>query len=135
MPVVVGHSNCTGAASDSARPCCAPPVGANRHAGDSLQTNLIIDLVLGLLFYLLFIWFRGYRIYANRLFLGQVRAKPPALPLLGHRRWWSWVLPVFKVPDAQLLESAGLDALVTQRILGGCCFLAVRACLVSPQRY
>lgn len=59
------------------------------------------------------------RIYLNRLHLPQVSLKPPALVLHGWRRLWCWLHPVFTVPDATLIRSAGLDALVTQRILGG----------------
>lgn len=86
--------------------------------GDSLQVNMIVDLCLGLLFYLLFVWFRSNRIYENRLHLPQVKLKPLPMDLRGFRRWWSWLEPVFTVPDAQLLESSGLDALVMMRILG-----------------
>lgn len=38
--------------------------------------------------------------------------RPPPLKLGGHHHLWSWLIPVFKLSDGALLESAGLDALV-----------------------
>lgn len=44
-----------------------------------------------------------------------VERKPPAMKLKGHHRLWSWLKPVFSVPDEELLRSSGLDALVRER--------------------
>ena len=43
-----------------------------------------------------------------------VERKPPAMKLKGHHRLWSWLKPVFSVPDEELLRSSGLDALVRE---------------------
>lgn len=53
-----------------------------------------------------------FRIYFNRLHLPQVLKRPPPLQLGGLRQLWSWLVPVFTVSDKELLETAGLDALV-----------------------
>jgi hypothetical protein len=60
-----------------------------------------------------------FRVYFNRLVSPFVSEKqrPPPLQLRGHYRLWSWLIPVFKLPDGELLESAGLDALVRTRSL------------------
>jgi hypothetical protein len=61
-----------------------------------------------------------FQIYFARLVSPKVPAwrRPPPLDLRGLRRLWSWLTPVFSLSDGALLESAGLDALVAQRVLG-----------------
>ena len=55
--------------------------------------------------------------YRGRELLPGVRNRPKKLSLKGHRRFWTWLIPTFKVTDAEFLASAGLDALVSVRIL------------------
>lgn len=55
--------------------------------------------------------------YRGREILPGVKNRPPKLSMKGHRRFWSWLIPVFKVTDAEFLSSAGMDALVSVRIL------------------
>lgn len=66
---------------------------------------------------------RRFRIYFQRLVspLLQDAQRPPPLLLKGHYRLWSWVIPVFKVSDQTLLETAGLDALVRLPCRCRCC--------------
>ena len=81
-------------------------------------TNLWFSLVLGAFCYILFIIFRGkFRFYQARLDMPQVTHKPPPLDLHGFHRLWSWLIPVFKVSDEELLLSAGMDALIAIRVL------------------
>jgi uncharacterized membrane protein YgcG len=47
----------------------------------------------------------------------QVTHKPPPLNLRGFHRLWSWLIPVFKVSDEELLLSAGMDALIAIRVI------------------
>lgn len=58
-----------------------------------------------------------------------VERKPPAMELTGHHRLWSWLKPVFSVPDEELLRSSGLDALVREgeREGDGCLIIAIWA--------
>ncbi|EFN50567.1 hypothetical protein CHLNCDRAFT_136274 [Chlorella variabilis] len=86
--------------------------------------GLAINSAIGILCYIGFVLWRGeFRVYFNRLVSTAVpeAQRPPPLKLGGHHHLWSWLIPVFKLSDGALLESAGLDALVAQRILGfGC---------------
>lgn len=86
-------------------------------------SRLVFSAILGALCYILFIAFRTkFRLYFARLDMPQVSLKPPEMRTDGHYRWWSWLIPVFTVSDDELLESAGLDALV-------CCFLGYSICM------
>ena len=53
--------------------------------------------------------------------------RPPAMKLHSHFRLWSWLTPVFGVSDGALLESAGLDALVSAAIAAGLQLLGAAA--------
>ena len=69
-----------------------------------------------------------FRLYQARLHMPTVTHKPPQLLLSAwHHRWWSWVVPVFRVSDEELLKSAGMDALIAVKILyfGILCFLPI----------
>lgn len=58
-----------------------------------------------------------FRVYFNRLVSPYTLSKqrPPPLKLGGHHQIWSWLIPVFTLPDGDLLRVAGLDALVGGR--------------------
>ncbi len=98
-------------------------------SGENIVTNLWFSAVLGLLCYLGFVAFRTkFRLYQARLHMPTVTHKPPKLRLSAwHHRWWSWVIPVFRVSDEELLKSAGMDALIAVKILyfGILCFLPI----------
>ena len=98
-------------------------------SGANIVTNLWFSTVLGLLCYLGFVAFRTkFRLYQARLHMPTVTHKPPKLLLSAwHHRWWSWVVPVFRVSDEELLKSAGMDALIAVKILyfGIMCFLPI----------
>lgn len=49
--------------------------------------------------------------------MAHVTSKPPPIRSRGFHRFWSWLSPVFKVSDQELLASSGLDALMAVRIL------------------
>ena len=87
-------------------------------SGANIITNLWFSSILGLICYLMFVAFRGkFRLYQARLNMPTVVHKPPNLKLKGLCRWWSWLIPVFKVSDEELLKSAGMDALIAVRVL------------------
>lgn len=87
-------------------------------AGDNVLSAIIIDLILGVLCWIGFVLWRGYfPVYRGREILPGVRHRPPKLSLKGHRRYWNWMLPTFKISDAEFLKSAGLDALIAVRVL------------------
>ncbi|KAL4421157.1 hypothetical protein ABPG77_000792 [Micractinium sp. CCAP 211/92] len=89
--------------------------------GDQILSGMIINLVIGTLCFAGFVlWRDKFRIYFNRLQLREVppALRPPPLDVSGLRRLWSWLGPVLTVPDKRLLESAGLDALMAQRVIG-----------------
>lgn len=98
-------------------------------SGENIVTNLWFSAVLGLLCYLSFVAFRTkFRLYQARLHMPTVIHKPPKLLMSAwHHRWWSWVVPVFRVSDEELLKSAGMDALIAVKILyfGILCFLPI----------
>jgi len=98
-------------------------------SGANIITNLWFSAILGLLCYLAFVMFRTkFRLYQARLHMPTVTHKPPQLKLSAwHHRWWSWVVPVFRVSDEELLKSAGMDALIAVKILyfGILCFLPI----------
>ncbi|KAK2078620.1 hypothetical protein QBZ16_003460 [Prototheca wickerhamii] len=100
-------------------------------SGQNIITGLWFNTIIGLVLLLLFIWLRGvFRFYQARLLSPHVERKPPAMKLKGHHRLWSWLKPVFSVPDEELLRSSGLDALVATRIIGfGVTLLAPMAVL------
>ena len=86
--------------------------------GENVLTAIILDAILGILCYIGFVLWRGYfPVYRGREILPGVRYRPPKLSLKTHRRFWTWMIPTFKVTDSEFLKSAGLDALVAVRIL------------------
>lgn len=86
--------------------------------GKNILTGLIIDVIIGALCLLGFVVWRGrFKIYYGRLVLPNVRSRPPPMQLGGHRQLWSWLVPVFHVRDAELLKTAGLDALMSIRVI------------------
>ncbi|KAL4451743.1 hypothetical protein ABPG75_007405 [Micractinium tetrahymenae] len=89
--------------------------------GDQIVSGMVVNLVIGMLCFTGFVvWRDKFCIYFNRLRLPEVppTLRPPPLDVSGLRRLWSWLVPVFTVSDKQLLESAGLDALMAQRVIG-----------------
>ena len=86
--------------------------------GENVLSAIIIDAILGVLCWIGFVLWRGFfPVYRGREILPGVRHRPPKLSLKGHRRYWNWMLPSFKISDAEFLKSAGLDALIAVRIL------------------
>eukprot|EP00889_Picochlorum_renovo_P003103 jgi/Picre1/30133/NNA_005502.t1 len=86
--------------------------------GENVLTAIILDAILGVLCYIGFVLWRGFfPVYRGREILPGVRYRPPKLSLKTHRRFWTWMIPTFKVTDSEFLKSAGLDALVAVRIL------------------
>lgn len=87
-------------------------------SGENVLSAIIIDAILGVLCWIGFVLWRGYfPVYRGREILPGVRHRPPKLSLKGHRRYWNWIIPTFKISDAEFLKSAGLDALIAVRIL------------------
>ena len=57
--------------------------------GRNLVTGIVMNTLLGLLFYIGFVIWRGrFKIYYARLILPQVKIKPPPLRLGGHWQLW-----------------------------------------------
>lgn len=82
-------------------------------SGANIITNMWFSAVLGALCLMGFVVFRGkFRFYEARIDMPQVTHKPPPMNKKGLARLWSWLKPVFRVSDAELLSSAGMDALV-----------------------
>lgn len=91
-----------------------------------ILSGIVINCAIGALCLIGFTLWRGrFRIYFNRMCLAEVppALRPPRMQLGGHHQLWSWLVPVFTVPDGKLLESAGLDALISQRIIGFGCLM------------
>lgn len=87
-------------------------------SGENVLSAIIIDAILGVLCWIGFVLWRGFfPVYRGREILPGVRHRPPKLSLKGHRRYWNWMIPSFKISDAEFLKSAGLDALIAVRIL------------------
>lgn len=91
---------------------------SNSVTGTNVVSAMILDSILGILCYIGFVLWRGYfPVYRAREILPGVGKRPPKLSIKGFKRWWSWLIPVWKVSDAEFLESNGLDSLVSVRIL------------------
>lgn len=74
-------------------------------------------LVLGGLCYVGFVLFRGrFAVYFAKSVIPGLSQRPPKLEMKGHYRLWSWLIPVFKVNEHELLSLAGMDAVVAIRI-------------------
>jgi len=103
--------------------------------------SLYTSSVLGFLCVLGFILLRPHvRFYEARRYIRGVSVRPPPLSHRGAlARAASWLVPVFSVPDAELVRSAGLDALMVHRTLSfGLLFfspLAVVGCAVLLPLY
>ena len=103
--------------------------------------SLYTSSVLGFLCVLGFILLRPHvRFYEARRYIRGVSVRPPPLSHRGAlARAASWLVPVFSVPDAELVRSAGLDALLVHRTLSfGLLFfspLAVVGCAVLLPLY
>lgn len=87
-------------------------------SGQNIVTGLYLDLALGALFLIGFVLWRGsFPIYQARMYIAKKQWRPALMPLKGHRRLWSWLVPPFTVSDSELLRQAGLDAVASLRII------------------
>jgi hypothetical protein len=111
------------AANDAAAAGQPPPpplvIYNNRVTDSQIVGGLITNAALGAACLAGFAALRGaVPFYTARLRLASVLVRPPPQPGLGSlRQAWEWVGPTLATPDADLARSAGLDALVTHRVL------------------
>ena len=87
-------------------------------SGDNIVTSIYFNLLIGFLCLCGFILWRGsFEIYFTNLVLPGVRFRPPKMKLGGWHQLWSWAAPIYTVKEKDLLQIAGIDALVAVRIL------------------
>ncbi|CAK0787362.1 hypothetical protein CVIRNUC_010582 [Coccomyxa viridis] len=82
-----------------------------------VASGAIFNLLVGcacLLGFMLFRWL-GVQFYESRIKLPEVLVKPPLMNVRFPWNIWSWVCPIFSVTDAELMRTAGLDALIFHR--------------------
>ena len=92
---------------------------------------IYINVALGALCFLGFGLLRGWiKVYRARLLSPATSVKPKPLPLGGVRQLWSWVVPVLSQSEIEMLESAGMDAVMLCRFLMFCAQLFVPSAIV-----
>ncbi|KAL0050236.1 hypothetical protein WJX82_006955 [Trebouxia sp. C0006] len=85
----------------------------NEISDNQIVTTLWFAAIVGAVCLLVFGSFRKHiRIYSTRLFLPQVHIKPPRLQFGGIQQLWTWLYPVFRTTDVELLHTAGMDSLM-----------------------
>lgn len=87
---------------------------------EEVITSVFVSLVTGFIFLALWAFFRKplRQIYEKRVQLPDLRARPPPLRRSGLlQRCFGFLTPVFLLSDGELVQSAGLDALVLTRFL------------------
>ena len=92
------------------------PSGPETVTSAEVITSIFFSLVGGLLFMAAWAYFRGplRSIYEKRVQLPDVHARPPPLRLAGVlHRCAGFLVPVFVLSDGELMQTAGLDALVS----------------------
>ncbi|BDA42899.1 probable CSC1-like protein ERD4 at C-terminar half [Coccomyxa sp. Obi] len=89
----------------------------NQYTDRQVTTGAVFNLVFGVACILGFILFRAFGVdfYKARMLLPEILDKPPVMSLRFPRVFWSWLRPVFAVSDAELMRTAGLDALIFHR--------------------
>lgn len=87
---------------------------------EEVITSIFVSLISGFIFLALWAFFRKplWRIYEKRVQLPDVRARPPPLRRSGLlHQCLGFLTPVFLLSDGELVQTAGLDALVLTRFL------------------
>ncbi|KAL4419727.1 hypothetical protein ABPG75_006825 [Micractinium tetrahymenae] len=87
---------------------------------EEVITSVFISLISGFIFLALWAFFRKplRQIYEKRVQLPDARARPPPLRRAGLlQRCFGFLTPVFLLSDGELVQTAGLDALVLTRFL------------------
>ncbi|KAL4437833.1 hypothetical protein ABPG77_005745 [Micractinium sp. CCAP 211/92] len=87
---------------------------------EEVITSVFVSLVTGFIFLALWVFFRKplRGIYEKRVQLPDLRARPPPLRRSGLlQRCVGFLTPVFLLSDGELVQTAGLDALVLTRFL------------------
>jgi len=98
---------------------------------DGLIQAMYINIALGALCVIGFGILRGWiKVYRARLLSPATSVKPKPLPLGGFRQLWSWVIPVLSQSEIEMLESAGMDAVMLCRFLMFCAQLFVPTAIV-----
>eukprot|EP00884_Botryococcus_braunii_P001497 jgi/Botrbrau1/11348/Bobra.0038s0105.1 len=88
---------------------CAPATVSDSQIFFSLWVWTCAGLAFLLLFGAIRKWIPTYH---TRLNIPNVWLDPPPLTYGTFSRYWSWLGPVFRTTDAELVQTAGLDALV-----------------------
>jgi DNA-directed RNA polymerase III subunit RPC2 len=92
---------------------------------------IYINVVLGVLCFLGFGLLRGWvKVYRARLLSPATSVKPKPLPVGGVRQLWSWIVPVLSQSEIEMLESAGMDAVMLCRFLMFCAQLFVPSAIL-----
>ncbi|KXZ47346.1 hypothetical protein GPECTOR_36g7 [Gonium pectorale] len=110
-----------------------------------LKTSALLNFVMGMAFLLVFVALRGSLrsvggVYQRRRELADLFLQPPALLLGGLRQAWSWATVVLCMSDADIVRTAGFDALLLNRVIlmGLQIFTVLTAlsvCLLLPTYY
>ena len=91
------------------------------HRSPDLVIAFIVQSCLGFLFFLAFGWIRDdLIIYRTRLVHPNCSAvRPPRLPVGQpyYKRVFSWIAPVIRIRQSELLATAGLDALMFDKVM------------------
>lgn len=78
-----------------------------------IVSGMTTSLTVGVICLLAFLYLREKcKSYEARLYLPEVLIKPPQYRGSWLYRQWAWLIPVFTISDAELVKTAGLDALV-----------------------
>ena len=111
---------------DDPTKCRADPVPAS-----DVFTAMYINITVGVLCFLGFGLLRNtVKVFRARLLSPATSRKPPRLPGKGPFQVVDWVLPVLRESDIDMLETAGLDAVIFTRFLMFCVQLMVPTCVV-----
>ncbi|PNW73839.1 hypothetical protein CHLRE_13g574850v5 [Chlamydomonas reinhardtii] len=89
----------------------------NNVSQESIVTGLWISTIIGAAVLILFcILQRSSQLYRYRLVTPNVRAPPPALKSAGFASLLDWAVKAIAVSDLDLVQSAGLDALIMVKL-------------------
>uniref|UniRef100_A0A061R339 Erd4-related membrane protein n=1 Tax=Tetraselmis sp. GSL018 TaxID=582737 RepID=A0A061R339_9CHLO len=84
----------------------------------AVVAGVAVDAAIACGALLLFILLRPHHVvYSTRLLDPGIRIKPPKIPSRNFKWIWAWLMPIFLVSEQDILDSAGLDALVFLRII------------------
>ncbi|GAX85186.1 hypothetical protein CEUSTIGMA_g12604.t1 [Chlamydomonas eustigma] len=84
----------------------------------TINTSAALAASCGGVVFVLFAWLRGWMgVYQKRVEIEDLPSRPRALRLGGLQQAWSYLIPVFTITEEEVLETAGVDALVLLRTL------------------